>query len=303
VPWCHRGDLNCRTACTSCRFAELHELAGYASWAGMQQSRETIRLNPCSIIINQETRTPKDTVSDSGETHHARRAAIGKTLREGAVIIASVLIALAVDAWWGEREDRVREQAYLSTLVAELDSLRVALDTAISRDSLYLSDTKAVLEVLRDSQPPTPRTDSIASIFALNYSTFDPPTGTLRLLVTSDQSALILSEETRAALQAAEAKLTLAEGLLARTETEAWSLAQRYVGLVETLWDAHGRRPAGGPLVLESYPARILLPLAVQRGSPELRGIYQYQVIVLLNRLGYLRSLGPSIDRLRESVR
>jgi len=242
-------------------------------------------------------------VSDSGETHHPRRAAIGKTLREGIVIIASVLIALAVDAWWGEREDRAREESYLHSLVTELDSLRVALDTAISRDSLYLADTQAVLRVLRDSQPPTPQTDSIASIFALNYSTFDPPTGTLRLLATSDQSALILSEETRAALQAAEAKLTLAEGLLARTETEAWSLAQRYVGLVETLWDTHGRRPEEGPLVLERYPARILLPLAVQRSSPELRGIYQYQAIVLQNRLGYLRSLGPSVDRLRESVR
>jgi hypothetical protein len=228
---------------------------------------------------------------------------IRNTLREGVVIIASVLIALAVDSWWGERADRVREESYLVMLAAELDSLRVALDTAISRDSLYLADTRAVLQVLRDSQPPTPRTDSIASIFALNYSTFDPPTGTLRLLATSDLSTLIRSEETRAALQAAEADLTLTEGLLARSETEAWSLAQRYVSLVEALWDIHGRRPAGGPLVLERYPARILLPVAVQRGSPELRGIYQYQAIVLQNRLDFLRSLAPSIDRLHERVR
>ena len=233
------------------------------------------------------------------------RRAIGlSTLREGVVIIFSVLIALAVDSLWEERGDRGREASYLVALQSELDSLSAVIQDAANQDSTYLARTEAVLEVLRDDQPPTARTDSIASLVPLNYSIFNPPTGTLRLLATSDQSVFIRSEETRAALQAAEGQLVRTELLLSRTESETWALMQRYLVLMETLWDSNGQRPDGGPFpIVEEPPARTTVPLAVQRSSAELRGLLQHHLNVLQNRVGYLGLLAERIDDLREYLR
>ena len=41
---------------------------------------------------------------------------------EFAVIVVGVLVALALEGWWQAREDRLRESAYLESIVAELDS-------------------------------------------------------------------------------------------------------------------------------------------------------------------------------------
>jgi len=45
-----------------------------------------------------------------------------RLLLEGVVIVASILLAFAIDAWWDERQDRQAEGNQLLSIAAELES-------------------------------------------------------------------------------------------------------------------------------------------------------------------------------------
>lgn len=222
-----------------------------------------------------------------------------RTLSEAAVIIASVLVALAADSWWERRSDRAEEASYLAALAVELDSLTVVIDNAIGRDSSVAARAERALRLLRHGVPTDAGADSLPPI-AMSYSLFNPPTATLRLLAASDRSSLIESEELRGALVAAEGDLHRTERLLERTEEETWALGQRFGAEVERLWQAGGRAPSDGPLDMEAR--EVALPLSFQRASPELRAIYFHQQLVSLNRVSYLRRLGRRVAQIRTMV-
>ena len=222
-----------------------------------------------------------------------------RTLREAAVIIASVLLALAADSWWEQRSDRAEEASYLASLAVELDSLTVVIDNAISRDSSVAARAEAALRLLRHGVPAGAGADTLPPM-AMSYSLFNPPTATLRLLAASDRSSLIESEELRGALVAAEGDLHRTERLLERTEEETWALGQRFGAEVERLWEAGGRVPAGGPLDMQER--EVTVPLPIQTRSAELRAIYFHQQLVSLNRVSYLRRLGRRVAQIRTMV-
>lgn len=50
-----------------------------------------------------------------------------RLLSEGAIIVASILLAFSIDAWWDDRQDREDEQAMLELLHAELGFIRSSL--------------------------------------------------------------------------------------------------------------------------------------------------------------------------------
>ncbi len=43
-----------------------------------------------------------------------------RILVEGVVIVGSILLAFAIDAWWDGRQDRTQEQAYLRMLATDM---------------------------------------------------------------------------------------------------------------------------------------------------------------------------------------
>jgi len=51
---------------------------------------------------------------------------------EAAAIIASILLAFAIDAWWEDRQERVLEQQYLASLKADFQADIEELDEAIA---------------------------------------------------------------------------------------------------------------------------------------------------------------------------
>lgn len=53
----------------------------------------------------------------------SRRARWGRIAAEGAVIVVSILLAFAIDAWWDRQRDREVEREALGVLVEELDSV------------------------------------------------------------------------------------------------------------------------------------------------------------------------------------
>lgn len=120
-------------------------------------------------------------------------------LRELFVTTLGVLIALALNSWWGVREDRARERAYLRQLTADVDrSLAPAnLPDALAKESRAARATVALLRAFRTPTPPP--ADSIARWLydAETFTVYTPLTATAHAIVSSRDIALIRDENVR----------------------------------------------------------------------------------------------------------
>jgi len=57
---------------------------------------------------------------------------------EGVVIVLSILLAFAIDAWWSERQERIEEAEILLGLKQEFTDTRIVLEQQISKHSIML---------------------------------------------------------------------------------------------------------------------------------------------------------------------
>ena len=73
---------------------------------------------------------------------------------EGLVIIASVLIALAGDAWWGGVQDRRMATGYYERLLVDLSADSVELERALRFNGIYRSAAMEVIDVVEGGSAP-----------------------------------------------------------------------------------------------------------------------------------------------------
>jgi hypothetical protein len=129
--------------------------------------------------------------------HHWRAAA-----RELVIIVAGVLGALAGQAWWETRRDRIREHEYLQQLLADTRENERRVDVAIGADKLARNDLRRLANELYVATPPQNR-DSALALFtgsAFSTSNFTPVTGTYGALVSSGDLRLVRTDSLRAAI-------------------------------------------------------------------------------------------------------
>jgi hypothetical protein len=131
----------------------------------------------------------------------SRRIPWLRILVEGAVIVASVLLALAADAWWDGRQERQEET---SVLVGLQSDFRATLEV-IERSRTASEETAAAAEqLLALTGPGAPEVSAAAMdtllANALAGSSFDPVAATLDALMSSGDLNLIRSAELRRAL-------------------------------------------------------------------------------------------------------
>ena len=91
-----------------------------------------------------------------------------RLLAEAAAIVASILLAFGIDAWWQERSEKIRTEQLLSALETEwsselkliddklieyeraTDAIRMALDAHVmDRSSRKPADDRAMMEAIR----------------------------------------------------------------------------------------------------------------------------------------------------------
>ena len=116
---------------------------------------------------------------------------------ESAAIVASILLAFAIDAWWAERSERIAERETLSRLHAEFASNRARLNSWISDEgfmSQALASSLAVSEILQTAIQKGAETASVLDmqIAALaRTATFEAETPVYEGLVTSGRIEII----------------------------------------------------------------------------------------------------------------
>ena len=116
------------------------------------------------------------------------------------VVVAGILIALALQAWWNTRSDREREERYLLQLRADLLQTELSVRTA---DSVMAPrDAEGARALRAFYQPEPPPTDSLVywAYHSLWYELPRPVLGTVEALVTTGDLGLIQSDSLRSAI-------------------------------------------------------------------------------------------------------
>jgi hypothetical protein len=137
-------------------------------------------------------------MSDLGHNWNAalRNASISRVAIEAFVIVASILLAFAIDAWWDNRTQRRLERDYLQALRIELRNAQ----NEIGRDLAGQEDLRGRLVrfLAQGSMPP----DSLRQMIrmASGVNNIAPPTAVLTDLISSGRLHLIRSADLREGL-------------------------------------------------------------------------------------------------------
>jgi len=120
---------------------------------------------------------------------------------EFGVIVVGVLVALAIDAWWSERQERVDERQAVQLLRAEFQSNAARLDTVASQDREALEAGYALLALMDEAGqgrevylPPRLLYDLV------EVWTYDPINGGLNSLIASGRLGILEDDALRVAL-------------------------------------------------------------------------------------------------------
>lgn len=157
-----------------------------------------------------------------------------RLLLEGLVVIASILIAFAIDAWWDERHEARARQAILGALrsdasaaQAEAARVRPGLVTGLERTAAFLALADQTPREASEAQ----QIDQLATGLFLSPS-FDAPLGSFQALLSAGDLSYVDNPEL----------LRLVTGLLAQVanlEREQQVLAAN-VGLITATMNAMG---------------------------------------------------------------
>ena len=130
-----------------------------------------------------------------------------RVLLEGAVIVASILLAFGIEAWWSEHQEAARRDALMEDLQAELVTNAVSLEDALERQRLRARR----LEILLNELTETAVGLDVDSVRALQESarvnpSWDESRGILNLLIQSGDLTLLENRELRARLAGLESR-------------------------------------------------------------------------------------------------
>ena len=143
---------------------------------------------------------PRETGAGSVSRRGARDV-LRESAREIVVVVLSILIAFALDAWWDEAVERGREEELLAALLAEFEANRAPLELRIDNHERLGAGQDAVADLLDargGSSVPVP--DSLL-ITLLITPTFDPTLGALEEAQSSGLTSLIRNAELRRRLR------------------------------------------------------------------------------------------------------
>lgn len=124
-----------------------------------------------------------------------------RLLGESVMIVASILAAFAIDAWWDERADDEQAGALVEAMLVDFEAARDELAERERLHRLVAESAERILEWTALEDPVAAcraAEDPYAALLAT--PSFDPPMGTLATLLASGRLDLLPSEELRAEL-------------------------------------------------------------------------------------------------------
>ncbi|MGI9323691.1 MAG: hypothetical protein ACR2PZ_00620 [Pseudomonadales bacterium] len=109
---------------------------------------------------------------------------------EGGVIVASILFAFAVDAWWESRQEDEAAQWLIDRLYADFMEIRTDLDDVMRRHEVSL-DAAVQLYEHDGVLPVNAETDGMLKEVFLGFTTFNPGSGAVEVFLNNEASRLV----------------------------------------------------------------------------------------------------------------
>ena len=125
----------------------------------------------------------------------------GRIFAEGAVVVASILLAFAIDAWWDERQIRAEEQQILQGLEEEFISIHEVLTRHSNYHMQDIETLEKVLITINNGQSDDAGSNVEAALREMaSPVTTDLGNGTLDALLGSGRLEILTSRALRARL-------------------------------------------------------------------------------------------------------
>jgi len=128
----------------------------------------------------------------------------GSSFRDMVLIVASILIAFSLEAWWDGRRTLDKERAALSAVRDDFGAARQELDSVLVRNERVVETVGVVLRMNPESLAKLDP-DSAHALLRYGFGgglTFDPPTGALQALLNAGTLGDIRNQALAAALSA-----------------------------------------------------------------------------------------------------
>ena len=135
---------------------------------------------------------------------------------ESVAIVASILLAFGIDAWWSDHQQREEEQLILGALLEEFQDNQISLDERTSFYNAILETTKLLLTLSGDPDRMLTLEEMDRHLYNINW--FDPGdrfgTPVLQSLVSSGDLSIISNPSLRTSLAKWALKFELIKGYL-----------------------------------------------------------------------------------------
>jgi hypothetical protein len=124
-----------------------------------------------------------------------------RLLVEAVAIVGSILLAFAIDAWWGDRSDNLRLAGAIQNIADEVRDAREEIVNAVERNTFRIDGIRRFLSLQPDELLTLPE-DSILSFRDAFYtpSPFDSSGYALQALLASGNLEIVADDELRSAL-------------------------------------------------------------------------------------------------------
>lgn len=133
-------------------------------------------------------------------THHRRAERWGILFLEMALIVLSILIAFALDAWWDERVQQKEERSQLESLRDELITSRTSLDGIIQSVLEQGENVDKLVGLLKNAESDPVIVPNALLGSVVSWRTSDVSISTLESLRASGNIGVITNPELRKAL-------------------------------------------------------------------------------------------------------
>ena len=116
---------------------------------------------------------------------------------EAAAIVASILLAFSIDAWWDGVKSRAEEQEILSLLRAEFEANQEVLTRTAGIHRLNLGAMQEIISVSESDIPITDESLGLLFLQAAGTPHYNPATGALAATISSGRIDLVRNIELR----------------------------------------------------------------------------------------------------------
>ncbi len=120
---------------------------------------------------------------------------------EAVAIVGSILLAFAIDAWWGDRSENIRLMGGIQNIVDEVKDAREEIENAVTRNMFRIDGMRRFLSMQPDELLALPD-DALLSFSGVFYtpSPFDSSGYALQGLLAGGNLDIIGDDELRSAL-------------------------------------------------------------------------------------------------------